>query len=179
VEAQTAAPDGPAPFRIVIPRTAREVQAIRRQRSELSSQLTSVRERRTTLANQYEQASGANRAGLEKQLEVLDQRIVQLESEIEQTGQVLRSTDASLLATSATEPSGPLNQGQFTAISIVFTLFVLARWRWPPRASSGAGRRAPSRRRDGARPPSDSTGWSRRWTRSRSRWSACPRGSAS
>lgn len=103
------------------------MEFLRNQRSEMSSQLISARERRTTLAKQYEEASGANRAGLERQLNVLDQRIVQLETDIAESGRAMTAPEVGTLGTSTTaeSPWRP-NRGQVTGMSIVFTLFVLA-----------------------------------------------------
>ena len=107
------------------PLTAAEVQAIRARRSELSSQLTSATGRRDELAQQIEDAEGVNRAGLEQRLAVLDNRIVQLESDIAETGRLLTSGSY----TSSTQPPSNwlgMSDKQTTAVSIVFTLFVLA-----------------------------------------------------
>ena len=122
------APTAPGEFRFTLPRTRREVDAIRNQREELSNQLISARERRTQLAKQYEEASGANRAGLESQLRVLDDRIVQLEKDIAETGRLLTSPQAGTIGVPPPLPDRPFrpNGGQITGISIVFTLFVLA-----------------------------------------------------
>ena len=111
-----------------MPRTEREVEAIRIQRQELSDRLVSVRGRRTELAKQYENASGANRAGLEAQLRVIDDRIVQLEKDIAETGRQLTTSQVGSIGVPpplADRPFRP-NSGQITGISIVFTLFVLA-----------------------------------------------------
>jgi hypothetical protein len=107
------------------PLTPAEIASIRARRSELSSQLTSATDRRNELAQQLEGAEGANRVGLEQRLAVLDKRIVQLESDIAETG---RQLTAPRYTTSTGQPSELLgmSQKQTAAVSIVFTLFVLA-----------------------------------------------------
>ena len=98
---------------------------MRARREELSNQLTSATGRRNELAEQIENAEGANKAGLEQRLSVLDQRIVQLESDIAETGRLLTSPQG--IATTQV-PTGAfgMSDKQTTAVSIVFTLFVLA-----------------------------------------------------
>jgi hypothetical protein len=96
------------------------------RRSEMSDQVVSARGRRTTLARQYESATGANRSGLEQQLRVLDQRIAQLEVDIGDSGRALSAYTGP--STSMGYPvSSPINigPGQTTAISIIFIIFVL------------------------------------------------------
>lgn len=99
-----------------------EIEGIRDQRSELSNQLISAAGRRADLAKELETATGANREGIEARIRVLDERIVQIEGEIASTGRLL----ATSLAQNPT-PDLPFNmRPDFTAISIVFTIFVLA-----------------------------------------------------
>ena len=120
---------GPAPqsygqFRV--PQTAAERAILIARRSEMSDQIVSARGRRTTLARQYEGATGANRQGLEQQLRVLDQRIAQLEVDIGDSGRALSAYTGP--TTSVGFPDRfPVNigPGQATAISIVFIVAVL------------------------------------------------------
>src|SRR5690348_14455401 len=74
--------------------TKQDVAILRARRSELSDQLESATHRRRSLADQVRYADGVSKAGLESQLAVLDQRIVHIESEIDQTGQQLASPQA-------------------------------------------------------------------------------------
>ena len=109
------------------PLTASEIQSIRERRSELSTQLNSAADRRQDLAEELREASGpVDRAGLEERIRVLDERIIQLETDIATTGRML--TTGQTLGETSTEiapiPFG-LENNQVTGISIVFILAVL------------------------------------------------------
>ena len=116
-----------SPTDFPIPRTAREVEVLKAIRDQISSQIDNVRSRRTSIARQYESASGANRAGLEQQLRILDQRIAQLELDLDASGRALyRATSATTAPPAGFQANfGNLNSGQITGISIVFIIFVL------------------------------------------------------
>ena len=121
---------GPAPqsygqFRV--PQTPAERAILIARRSEMSDQVVSARGRRTTLARQYEGATGANRAGLEQQLRVLDQRIAQLEVDIGDSGRALSAYTGPTTSVGYPDRFPPMNigPGQVTAISIVFIVAVL------------------------------------------------------
>jgi hypothetical protein len=104
--------------------------AIAEARSRLSDQLISASGRRDEIAVALKTAQGADRAGLEQRLMQLDQRILQLEGDLAETGRLLTSAPAPVgMFNTSTEyppPLGGLSPGNVTAISIVFTLFVLA-----------------------------------------------------
>lgn len=85
--------------------TRQQREAVRERRSELSNQLTSAVERRQELVQELAGQEGAARAGLEARLQVLDNRIVRLEQDIEQTGRVL--TNASLPQGTTQAPFAP------------------------------------------------------------------------
>lgn len=127
-----AAPVAPAASEAVAtlgpPTTAQQLRALRSMRSELSNQLTSASNRRERLAEELKTAESSARPGLEARIAVLDERIVQLESDIAQTGQLLTSMPAGLVASARGDATGfrGLDSGQVTGISIVFTIFVLA-----------------------------------------------------
>jgi hypothetical protein len=100
------------------------------RRSELSRQLESATGRRQQITEQLRRANGANKAGLEARIGVLDARIMRIESELEQVGQQLSSPDAARFA----ETQAPFNFGpgenpfhnvDVEPIIITFTLFVL------------------------------------------------------
>lgn len=115
-------------FTVTAPLTARDIDAIKARREELSNQLVSANGRRSRLVEQLNKTSNETaRQGLEERIALLDKRMVQLETDIAATGQQLTSAPAGLLA--ATEASSTfmpgLGSGQVTAVSIVFTVAVL------------------------------------------------------
>lgn len=118
--------DGGAPV-VGVPTTAREMRALRARRSELSSQLNSAADRRQSLVRQLERSTEATRPGLEQRIQLLDQRILQLEADIARTGQQVVAAPSELLTTSQAPRSFPVNNMRmnYTAISIIFTLAVL------------------------------------------------------
>ena len=109
-----------------VPRTPAEQAILQAQREALSGQIINVRDRRNSIARSYERASGANRAGLEQQLRVLDDRILQLEQDLAESGRALYQSNVVSTSTGVV-PRQFLNisSGQVTGISIVFILFVL------------------------------------------------------
>jgi hypothetical protein len=90
----------------------------------LGSQLTNVQERRAELAQEYERSTGVNRAGIEQRLVILDKRILQLESELSQTGFEVAGARAQIVVPDVRQRFD-MNPGQVTGLSIVFTIFVL------------------------------------------------------
>lgn len=130
-------PKVPAPPDLVViqttagvPQTREAVLAMRAQRTELSNQLQSAQRRRDDIVEQLREASTSERPGLEARLRVLDDRILNVEQEIARTGQLIAQAPGELLETTTTQapnPSGiPFRSVDTTAISMVFTLFVLA-----------------------------------------------------
>jgi hypothetical protein len=110
--------------------TKQDVAILRARRSELSDQLESATGRRRALVEQLRRADGANKAGLESRLTVLDQRIVRLEAEIDQTGQQLASPQAQQYAETRVAPNfNPpfrINSIDPEPIFICFILFVMS-----------------------------------------------------
>jgi hypothetical protein len=110
--------------------TKQDVAILRARRSELSDQLESAASRRRSLADQVRHADGASKAGLEARIAVLDQRIVRLEADIDQTGQQLASPQAQQFAETRTAPNfgPPFRFGDFnpTPVAILFVLFVMS-----------------------------------------------------
>ncbi len=114
-----------------VPNTRAEVQALRERGGMLSDQLQSAQGRRDEVARELRRADGADQAGLEQRLQLLDQRIMLIESDIATNGRLLAAAPSNLLSSTAPARSLDrgdigLNPGQMTAISIVFILFVLA-----------------------------------------------------
>jgi hypothetical protein len=133
-------PSLPAPAKIVVQEpnvvtpaflTAKDVSVLRGRRAELSDQLRSATGRRVSVQKSLERtSSAAGKAGLEKQLVVLDDRIARLESDIDENGKTLASLPAQ--AAGSSTPAFSDLQGNHSMpdtvvpIAIVFTLFVLA-----------------------------------------------------
>ncbi len=69
------------------PVTCSAIGGLRQARSELSNQLTSVNDRREELVQQIQSAPQMAVAGLQARLKVLDDRLVQIEQDIQSTGQ--------------------------------------------------------------------------------------------
>ena len=114
------------------PRTAQDIAALRKQRSWLSDQLVSAQERRKDVARALEGARDpANRSGLEQRLQTLDQRILQLETDIAETGRLLTTAPASAIIAdpprsdrSGGGSSGPDNPLVFIALLFLAVLQV-------------------------------------------------------
>ncbi len=104
--------------------TARDIAALRARRSELSNQLESATSRRNSLAGKLEDAEGVNKAGIEQRISLLDNRILQLESDLAETGRQLSSAPAGLTAAAGVAAPFGLNPGQITGISIVSVIGV-------------------------------------------------------
>jgi hypothetical protein len=85
------------------------MRALLAQRRELTQQLNSVAERRSSLANEIGRTSlldAATRAGLEGRMRLLDQRILQIETDLGAVGRQISSAPAQLIA-STESPRGP------------------------------------------------------------------------
>lgn len=130
---QTAAPQAPTPSanpalpqNVSRPMTRADVELLQNRRNELSRQLSSASGRRSEVVRDIGRTPNG-RDGLEARLKVLDERIVQIEKDISQNGQLLASAPPNLVE----ETTPPLMIGaagrpiNFTAVSIVFTIFVL------------------------------------------------------
>ena len=108
-----------------VPTTAAEVRALKAKRSELSNQLESAASRRARLSRSLEGKEGADRAGIEARLSVLDKRILQLESDIAETGRQLTMAPSALVA--STGSSIQFGGGMDSSVApVLFVLLVLA-----------------------------------------------------
>src|SRR5213596_126268 len=119
-------PQGPQTITLTAPRTAREVEALKARRDELSSQLRSVDSRRSKLLTELRQTIDPTATkGLENRLALLDARQLQLESDIQQTGQQLSSAAAGLIAGTSDAPVfGGFGSKQVMALSILSIIFI-------------------------------------------------------
>jgi hypothetical protein len=108
-----------------------DIAALRARGEALSDQLTSAAGRRRQTRDGLRTATGADKAGLEQRLGVLDARIARLETDIDENGKLLASLPAARVGTVG-QSFGPSDvninrfMGNMIPIVIVFTIFVLA-----------------------------------------------------
>jgi chaperonin cofactor prefoldin len=118
---------GTPPIPMAAPRTVQELEGLRARRSELSTQLSSAANRRERLVRELNSAPpGPARSGLEQRVGVLDQRMVQIESDMAETGRQLSTTQAGILSSQQQTAFGGLSRGDVRAMSSLFIIFVLA-----------------------------------------------------
>ncbi len=111
------------------PTTSLGLAELRTRRTELSNQLQSAANRREQLARELRNpmVDGADRAGLEERLRLLDQRILRLETDIAVSGQQLAAAPGRLVATArVSETFGGLPGEGVLAVGGLFTVTVLA-----------------------------------------------------
>jgi hypothetical protein len=116
------------------PVTANDVRDIRNRGQRLSDQLLSAQGRRDEVANELKATTDpAVREGLQQRLRVLDDRLATLEKDIAENSRLnaavppgLANTNTETRPAPMGSPVAGLSQGGFIAISIVFTIFVLA-----------------------------------------------------
>ncbi len=140
---------------LATPRTREQLEALRRHRSEVVDQLSSVQHRRDDLAKQLRNpmVGGADRAGIEQRLTVVDGRIVSLERDLDATGQLIAVAPTALLSTSIGVPGIPRHafRSGFVGGAGLSLLAVLLYTRVFHRSRVGAFTRA-----DTFTPPADS-----------------------
>ena len=139
VQAPAAPPAPPAPGVTVVtsralnaaPMTAQDLAALKARKNLLSDQLRSADGRRKELSRLLKSATGADRAGLEQRIGVLDARLARLENDIDETGKLLASAPATL-ASSQEEPikfgydsNSPRNVRDAIPIVAILSVFVL------------------------------------------------------
>ena len=115
------------------PMRAQEVAALQARRRVLSDQLQSADSRRKELSRLVKNATGADKAGLEQRIGVLDARLARLENDIDETGKLLASAPAALASTRQAPDFGFTNQRgkmqdviPIVAILSVFVFFPMA-----------------------------------------------------
>jgi hypothetical protein len=109
-----------------VPRTVSDMMGLRAKRSELSSQLESAASRRARLSASLAGKDGADRAGIEARIAVLDKRMLQLESDIAETGRLMTMAPNSLVAATEASRGNGMDPDAVAALSAVFIIFVLA-----------------------------------------------------
>lgn len=132
------------PQTLPVPMNGREVAALRSQRTELSNQLVSASNRRHELSQELNGVpAGPSRTGLEQRIEVLDKRMLQLESDIASTGRQLSAAPLDVIA--STESYGnrgdiPDNLAGITFVALVLfplaLVFARNMWKRGSRASA-------------------------------------------
>lgn len=95
-----------------IPTTHQEMQALLTRRRQISDQLESVTDRRDGIIEQLRTVPNAAVAGLEAQLQVLDTRVLQLESDLGTVGREIAAASPQLIAM-AEEPRNPPSDDSF------------------------------------------------------------------
>ena len=112
-----------------LPRNAAEVRGLRERREILRDQLDRASNRRDALVSQLNGDGGQRlsqeaRAGVEQRLNLLDERILQIERDQALTERLLSSADPAVLAiTSLEERNQPAVVGEDEAALIAFTTF--------------------------------------------------------
>ncbi len=143
-------------MRLQLPATREELNALREHRDELGSQLSSVASRRRELANEIlTTPEGASKQGLEARLKVLDQRIIQLETDLSTTGRLITLAPTDLVSMSQPQSGGGddfeegvLAGGFFSLLFAVPLFYFYLRRRWKKR---GVQRGAPDMTSENAR----------------------------
>lgn len=108
---------------IPVPLSAGEVRELRARRSELLDQLQRAQNRRELVVNELPGSEGANRAGLEQRLTLLDERIVQLESEMAATERLVAASPGALRAAGGSG-SGGGDSDAWVAVPVLLIIFV-------------------------------------------------------
>lgn len=117
------------------PRSEADIEALKARREELSNQLISVDGRRSKLISQLKQTSDPTAIkGLQDRLALLDARQLQLESDIQTTGQQLTSPAAGLLVSTGSPPVfAGLGQKEIMTLSVLSIVLI-----WFPLAFAAA-----------------------------------------
>src|SRR6188474_1204688 len=99
---------------LTLPKTSAEVEALQTRKQELTEELANVSARRHELSEEIRVApDGASRTGLEARLRLMDQRILQLETDIGATSKQLSSTPADVLAIAQADNRPANDDGSF------------------------------------------------------------------
>lgn len=119
----------PRPDLPMRPLTNREMDAIRERRSDISSQITSAMSRRSDMIEEMNDAPEAAKQGYLEQVRVLDQRIVTLEMDLEESGRMLRTgltvDNGTALVAPPERGFQGLSEDAQIAMGVSFSLFFL------------------------------------------------------
>ena len=150
-------PFPPSPFEIQVgqptrPITREEIQVVRNQRGEMSDQLSSAQNRRERLLNEIRTAPPGTEQGLLQQLQVLNDRIVRIERDIEISGQTLRSGQVpvgiTIVPPPFTSPSDVAERGAAMGLMVVIVVSVVYGFRRLARRRGRRGTQAYPAERD-------------------------------
>lgn len=115
-----------------VPQTAEEVSALRARRSEMSSQLSNVEGRRERLVEELRSAPAEGRQGIQDRIQQLDQRILQIEADLQETGRLLTLAPVSARGTTVVPPDvaarfpGSASVRDLTGLAAMLAMLVLA-----------------------------------------------------
>jgi len=149
-------PDGQTRV-ITVPVTEADMSALLARRASLSDQLTSVSGRRSELSRQIRSAGNpVSEEGLQSRIKLLDQRILQLETDLAVTGQQLAAAPSELVAGMEVAGGQANNGGDFEegmaagGFSVLLAmsallLFLRRRWRRGPRTALKGAPESPQR----------------------------------
>jgi len=143
---------------LAIPRTRAEIEQLRIRRRELTDQLSSVSERRRSLSGELQgTVDETSRSGLQARLKLLDQRILQLESDVASTGQQISAAPAALMGSMDSESSRTSSGDSFESgvgLGVTSSLIIVgayAAWRRWRRGRRGGSRKSAALANDSAR----------------------------
>src|SRR2546423_2641124 len=129
-----------------VPRTHEEMQQLMDRRSQLSDQLDNVTDRRNDLVEQLRSVPNAAEPGITAQLKVLNDRIVQLETDLAATGRQLSSASPELMSMVEEPPAQNSDEqveeemaaGAASMFVVMSVLLLFLRRRWKRGSSSRA-----------------------------------------
>ena len=124
--AAAGAPTAAAPAIAGIPQSVGELRALRAERKEISSQLENVAARRARLSTSLKGKEGIDRAGVEARISILDKRMLQLESQLDQTGQQLAMAPGTLTSAADLPRFTNMDPDAVAALGALFMIVVLA-----------------------------------------------------
>lgn len=112
------------------PMTLQDVARLREIRAEINRQYSNVQQRRDNLAAQARRAEPGNVAGIQERIAALDQRLLQMDKDLETTGRLLQVAQGDVGATAQVPPPvrrfGPFSERGATVLSGLFIVTVLA-----------------------------------------------------
>ena len=126
-----------------VPKTADEVRALQEQRSQISDQLENVSSRRSEIARELAgTGTESARSGLQARLDILDQRILQLETDLATTGRELSMVSPEVLASTgqwnhrgdSSDFGEGMAAGGFSMLFFMSFVLLFLRRRWKRRA---------------------------------------------